>query len=56
MGEGGMMQILLIAAPTALVSIALEIREGRLAALPGTLDGGIVIGLTAIMARTSGII
>ena len=51
-----MTTFLLIATPAALLTLALEMRDGRLAVLPGTLDGGIVIGISTMIARASGII
>lgn len=51
-----MTALLAISVPSALLTLALEMRDGRLAVVPGTIDGGIVIGIGAIIARLGGII
>lgn len=51
-----MTAFLIVAVPSALLALALEMREGRIAVLPGTLDGGVVLGVGTILARLGGII
>lgn len=47
--------LVLIAVPSALATLALEMRDGRMAPVPATLDGGIVICLGAAALRAGGV-
>jgi Flp pilus assembly protein TadB len=51
-----MTAFVLTATPAVLLTLAIEMKEGRLAVLPDTLDGGIAIGIAAILARIGGMI
>lgn len=51
-----MITFITIAAPSALVALVLEVRDGRADAYAAGLDGGILIGIAAIGLHMAGVI
>jgi len=48
--------VAVITASSLLVTLVLEVRDGRMAPMLATADGGIAIGVAGIVCRAAGVI